>query len=96
MIIGKVLGSFLIRNMKVFILDFGNSDYKPSMGGYLHFNNKVFNIKPYGRGKHDFYEEGILKNKDVWSCVLECAYNNDLYIDIPIGTNVNIFSPSAD
>ena len=89
MIIGKILDSFLTRRGRIYIIHFNNSEYSPTMGGQILFNNEILlNIKPYGMGKHNYYKDGILCATNVWSCTFENINAENCIVDIPIGSNL--------
>jgi hypothetical protein len=90
MTFGKILDSFSTSIGKIFVLEFFDSEYNPSMGGKLVYKNSYFNIKPYGLGKHDYYKLGQLITPNAWSCMLEDINNKNVVIDIPTGSNITI------
>ncbi len=90
MILGKILDSFSTSKGKVFVIDFNDTEYRPSMGGKLFYDGIFFNIKPYGLGKHDYYKGDILYAMNVWSCILENLNDKVTAANIPNGSDISV------
>ena len=89
-----ILDSFSTTVGKVFIIDFLNSGFSPRQGGVLVHNGISYNIKPYGIGKHDYFEKGILYPNKVWSCQVEHLVDKQNNVDLLPGDKV-IIIPST-